>query len=76
VAVTLPRYIDSITPPKPPMAAEVANRLSFVRTAETPDVWAAVSDVRTAVIARPDTDRCRLRTSSTTMPTMTSITIA
>ena len=43
---------------------------------EIPDVRAAASDDRTAIIARPDWDRCRLRMSTATTPTRIRSTMA
>src|SRR5580704_2044718 len=58
-------------PPTAAMAADRANRASFTRSGETPDVDAAISDDRTAAMLRPHGERLRLFinniTSRTTM---------
>ena len=53
-------------PPMPAMAAERANRASFTRSGETPEVDAAISDDRTAAMLRPHGERLRLLISSIT----------
>ena len=54
----------------------MAKRVSLTRAGEMPEVEAAGSDERTAVMARPDADRCRLCMSRVTISTMISRTTA
>jgi hypothetical protein len=62
----------SSTPPRPAMAAEMAKILSLVVVGDTPTVAAAGSLERTAIIARPFTEACRLRISTQTPRMITS----
>jgi hypothetical protein len=56
----LPLLVATSTPPKPATAADRAKMASFVRGMEMPEVAAADSLLRTAVMARPVDDFCRL----------------
>ncbi len=49
-----------MAPPKPAMPADSANSATWAFAGEMPDACAATDELRTASIARPDADRCRL----------------
>src|SRR5215472_8623920 len=59
-------------PPSPATAADNANRASFTRSGDTPDVAAATSDERTAAMLRPHGERLRLLINSIATSTITS----
>ncbi len=62
-----------MAPPKPAMPADSANNATWARAGEMPEVSAATDDERTANMARPDGDRCRLWMSKVITPkTMSS----
>jgi hypothetical protein len=63
-------------PPSPAKPAETAKRVILIALAEMPDVDDAASDVRTALIIRPEADLWRLRMSNVTTMTMTASTTA
>ena len=61
--VTLPMKVAKNTPPNPANSADRANTASLVRTIECPEVAAAGSELRTAMMARPVTERWRFLTN-------------
>ena len=65
-----PLRVATNTPPKPATAADNAKIESFVRGIDRPDVAAAGSEFRTAVMARPLALLCRLCTNTVSRPTM------
>ena len=75
VFVNEPLVMPSITPPKPAIPAATAKSAISLLAGAMPDVRAATDELRTANVARPELDFCRLWMPSVITPKIASSTI-